>query len=77
MVKNVIILHKATREEQHIPIRDFLNPKSSTFAGNSLKPSTINQAYKMLLNLIEGNIYQNTEYAVKLAGIQYRWDWDQ
>lgn len=75
MIRNVIILNKLTKEEQTIPARDFLNPKSSTYAGKTIKPFTFNQAYTTLLDLLEGQIYQNIEYAVKLEGVEYRWDW--
>lgn len=73
--KNIILLDKKTCGEMRIPARDFLNPKSSTYKESTLKPKTFNQSYTMLMDLLEGEIVQNTDHAVKLEGVEYRWDW--
>lgn len=73
--KTIILLEKSTGCEHRIPARDFFNPKSSSYKEITMKPKTFNQAYTMLMDLLEGEIVQNTDHAVKLDGIEYRWDW--
>jgi len=56
----------------------WMNPKSSKTEhadDTQLRPKTFNQAYTMLINMLQGEIYQNTKYAVRLKGVQHRWDW--
>ncbi len=73
----IILLDKKTGEEKEIPARDFLHPHSSSYQETKLKPKTFNHAFQMLMDLIEGQVHQNTEHAIKLKGIEYRWDWSK
>ncbi len=67
MTQQLTILNKNTKEELAIPARDFLNPKSSSFKDDPLKPKTFNQAFTMLMDLIEGSIYQTANHAITLT----------
>lgn len=73
----VILLDKKTGNEAEIPARDFLHPHSTNHQETKLKPKTFHQAFRMLMDLLEGEIQQNTEHAVKLKGVDYLWDWSK
>lgn len=74
-IKYVVVLDKTTKDEYRVPIRDFLNPKSSTYQDTKIKPRTHKKALDMLIDLLQGEMHQTTEHAVKLEGVKYRWDW--
>lgn len=73
--KYIVVLHRDTKDEYRVPVRDFLNPKSSTYLGAKIKPRTYKKALAMLTDLLQGEIHLTAEHAIKLEGVAYRWDW--
>lgn len=41
----------------------------------ALKPKTFTQSYKMIMRLLEGEIYQNSTFAIRLRGAKHEWNW--
>ena len=59
----------------------WMNPKSSkteyTDEDTQLRPKTFNQAYTMLMDMLQGEIFQNLKYAVRLKGVEHKWEWSK
>lgn len=76
IVVQVELMTKKTKEVEEIPLNDFLNHRSTTYAGKSIKPETITQSYNMLRDMIAGQIWQTDDHCVRIKGLpQYAWDW--
>lgn len=75
-IKSVEVLNKQTKAVETIPIKDFVNPKSSTAVETGLKPKTYHAATEMLIGMLRGEIHQNTSFAVRLEGVEHIFDWD-
>ena len=74
----VEILNKKTKEIMEQPAKDFLNPKNKKDEFPEiveLSPSTFYQSYKMLIDFLSGEMYQNTHFAVRLKGVLHKWNW--
>jgi len=72
----VEVLNKSTKEIELVPMNDFLNHKSSTYAETEIKPKTITQSYNMLRDMVAGQIWQTYDHCVRLANLKnYAWEW--
>jgi hypothetical protein len=75
------VLDKRTNEIAFEYAADiWMNPKSShielTDESTNLRPKTFNQSYTMLMDMLQGEIYQNVNFAVRLKGVKHKWEWN-
>jgi hypothetical protein len=76
-VPNVEILNKQTKEVEIIPLNEFINHKSSTYASEVIKPKTLNQSFNMLRDMVAGQVWQSAKHSVRLQGLDcYAWEWN-
>lgn len=74
------VLDKETGEKSFEELAEkWMNPKLSfteyTDEDTQLRPKTFDQAFTMLIDMLNGEIFQNLKYAVRLKGVKHKTDW--
>ena len=75
----VEVLDKKTGEIAfEVAAEIWMNPKLEyTDEDTQLRPKNFNQAYTMLMDMLQGEIFQNLKYAVRLKGVEHKWEWSK